>query len=67
MTISASSLSHALHGMGHHTRPSGTRTEPFAQQLKAAQTGSANLSAKPSDQAGAVLSSDMLQAIQTIR
>lgn len=67
MTISAASLSHALHGMGHHTRPSATRSEPFAQQMKAAQTGSAASSAKPSDQAGELLSSDMLQAMQTIR
>ncbi len=67
MTISVASLSHVLHGMGHHTRPSTTRSEPFAQQLKAAQTGIAASSKKPAAQAGVLLSSEMMQAMQTIR
>jgi len=68
MTISAASVSHALHGITHRSpHPSATRGESFAQQLKAAQTGSAGSSAKPSDLAGELLSADMLQATQMIR
>jgi hypothetical protein len=68
MTISASSLSHVLHGMAHHQpRPSATRGQPFAQQLQAAQTGSAGASAASPDEPGALLSSDLLQAMQAIK
>ena len=68
MTISAASVSHALHGVTHRSEhPSATRGESFAQQLKAAQTGVAGSSGKPSDLTGQLLSSDMQQAVQTIR
>ncbi len=68
MTISVASVSHALHGITHRSQhPSATRGKSFAQQLKAAQTGVAGSSGKPTDLAGELLSSDMLQATQTIR
>ncbi|MGH7210471.1 MAG: hypothetical protein ACREF1_03305 [Acetobacteraceae bacterium] len=68
MTISAASIAHALHAVTHRSQhPSATRGESFAQQLKAAQTGGDGSLGKPADLTGELLSSDMLQAVQTIR
>lgn len=65
MSISESSLSHALHGIGHpaHRRSPANRAESFAQQLAEA-TG--QTSQQSSGSTGSFLSSDLLQAIQAI-
>lgn len=65
MSISESSLSHALHGVGHpaHHRSPATRAESFAQQL-AESTG--QTSQQSGGSTGSFLSTDLLQAIQAI-
>ncbi len=67
MSISESSLSHALHGIGHpaHRRSPASRAESFAQQLAQA-TGQTGTQGQSAGSAGSFLSSDLLQAIQAI-
>lgn len=67
MSISESTVSHALHGVGHpaHRHGSTGRAESFAQQLAEA-TGQAGAQAPSSGSTGSFLSSDLLQAIQAI-
>ncbi len=78
MTISASSVSQALHGVIHHSdnhqSDAVKRARTFSQQLKAAASSTAgsagtqqSTTTTPGTTApGNLLSSDMLQAMQTI-
>ena len=65
MSISESSLSHALHGIGHpaHHRSPASRSESFAQQLAEA---AGQTTQQSGGSTGSFLSSDLLQAIQAI-
>ena len=65
MSISESTLSHALHGIGHpaHRRSPASRAESFAQQLAEAN---GQTSQQSTGSAGSFLSSDLLQAIRAI-
>lgn len=76
MTISVAALSHAIHDMTHskatHPHAPAGRAAPFGQQVRAAagQAGQQSAASQSSNGAsfdpGALLSSEMLQAMQTI-
>lgn len=76
MSMSLTALSHAIHGMSHpkttHPHAPAGRPASFGQQVKAAAAQAGQPSAvlpsgdKSSADPGALLSSEMLQAMQTI-
>jgi hypothetical protein len=78
MSISAAGISHAIHGLsrhsGAHPRSGADPTQPFGQQLDAVagqsqQSPFTSASQQPAggQSPGALLSSDLLQALQAIR
>jgi hypothetical protein len=74
MSISAANISNAIHSLGHrsstHPHAPAERGERFSRQMTAAAGSSSTAATLSAQQGGGrpgtLLSSDMLQAIQTI-